>query len=140
MTFQLSRFLLTAILFGASVSAFSTTAMAERPKEPIEKATHIVTGTVRKVFRRNADANLEYVIQLRIESVQKGTGVEAGDYLYAYAFQRKRGAPLEPSASGHNAIPAEGHRIEVALVARQGRMEGLYPDWFTPLKEPAPAE
>ncbi|MGC1275319.1 MAG: hypothetical protein WBC44_16555 [Planctomycetaceae bacterium] len=103
---------------------------AERPTEPVSKADFVVVGKVTKVFHRDFSSQDEYVIQIRIEEIEKGEGYRLRDLIFAYAFQRKPGLPLEPSASGHIAIPEEGQRIRARIKRGNGEMEALYPEWF----------
>lgn len=112
---------------------------AEREIEPPEAASHVVAGTVRKVFTRNAGDETEYLVQIRIASVEKGDGYGQGDYIYAYAFQRNPEAPREEAASGHHSVPKEGQRIRARIKRASGRMEALYPFWYDLLEDGARA-
>ena len=110
---------------------------AERPIESPEKATYIVTGTVQRVLHRETKVNDEYLVQIRIDRVEKGEGYKEGEFIYAYAFRRKPNAPLEPAARGHKAVPKEGQRIRALIKRGNGQMEALYPDWFEVLEPTA---
>lgn len=112
------------------VVAFCAWARAERPTEPVSKADYIVVGKVTKVFHRDFSSQDQYVVQIRIEEIEKGEGYRPRDFIFAYAFQRKSGLPPEPSASGHSAIPEEGQRIRARIKRGNGEMEALYPEWF----------
>lgn len=126
-----STLTITVVLFGALVA----TMYAERPRESEDNATFVVTGTVQKVFERDSGSNTDYVIQIRIDGVEKGDGLIPRDYIYAYCFRRKPDAPREPSASGHGRPPKEKQRIRARIKHSRGRMEGLYPNWFEVLSE-----
>lgn len=119
------------------VGTFAATMYAERPKESEDKATVIVTGTVQKVFERDAGSNTEFVVQIRIDAVERGDGLKPRDYVYAYCFRRKPDAPREPSAGGHGLPPKEKQRIRARIKHSRGRMEGLYPNWFDVIPEEA---
>jgi hypothetical protein len=125
----------TLVITVALVGAFAATMYAERPKESEDKATFIVTGTVQKVFERDSGSNTDYVVQIRIDAVEKGDGLKPRDYVYAYCFRRKSDAPREPSASGHGPPPKEQQRIRARIKHSRGRMEGLYPRWFDVISE-----
>jgi hypothetical protein len=124
-----SRCLVTLILSLAAVSV----AWGERPIEPPASAAHVVTGEVRKVFHRDGGSVDEYVVQIRIDGIEKGKGYDPGDTIYAFAFRRKPGLGELPSASGHTAVPKEGQRIRAQIKRGKGQMEALYPDWFNVL-------
>ena len=117
------------------LAAFAANMYAERPKETLDKATFVVTGTVKKVFERDAGSYFEYMVQIRIEEVKKAANLKPKQYIYAYSFRRKPDAPLEPSASGHIKPPKEGQRIRAHIKHNRGTMEGIYPNWFEVLKE-----
>ena len=127
----------TLVITVALVGVLAATMYAERPKESEDKATFIVTGTVQKVFERDAGSNTDYIVQIRIDAVEKGDGLKPRDYVYAYCFRRKPDAPREPSASGHGLPPKENQRIRARIKHSRGRMEGLYPRWFDVLPDEA---
>ncbi len=117
------------------LAALAANMYAERPRESPDKATFVVTGTVKKVFERDAGSNSEYIVQIRIEGVEKGDRLKPKQYIYAYSFRRKPDAPLEPSARGHIKPPKEGQRIRARIKQNRGTMEGIYPSWYEVLKE-----
>ena len=106
---------------------------AERIPDVPEDATHIITGVVDRVFQRESKEQDQYVIQIRVESVERGKGVKDADVLLVYCFQRKASASSIPAESGHKAIPKEGPRIRALAKPRHGVLAGLYPDWFQPI-------
>lgn len=105
-------------------------ALAERPVEKADAASHIVTGTVFKVFHHDSPENAEFLVQIKIQSIEKGAGYEKGDYIFAYAYQRKADAPRVPASTGHSSIPKEKQLIRAHIKRGKGQMEALYPDWF----------
>lgn len=107
---------------------------AEREVEPPDAASHVVTGSVQRVFTRSGENDREYVVQIRVDGVEKGEGYQKGDYIYAYAFKRKPDAPLEPAASGHDSVPVEGQRVRARIKRGNGLMEALYPFWYDVLE------
>jgi hypothetical protein len=111
----------------------SAEGLAERPKESPDSASHIVTGTVSKVFSREGKSTDEYLVQVRIDGIEKGEGYRKGGYIYAYAF-RRTSDKAEPAAAGHTSVPKEGQRIKAWIKRGSGQMEALYPDWFEALK------
>ena len=110
-------------------------ALAERPAQDRKEASHVVVGTVERVFQSDRGPELGYIVAIRIEKLEKGNGYEDGDVFYAYCFQRKRNAPRVPSASGHRAVPRPEQRIRAFVNRQYGEMEGVYPNWFDVLKQ-----
>ena len=74
--------------------------------------------------------NAEFLVQIKIQSIEKGTGYKKGDYIFAYAYQRKDDAPRVPASSGHSSIPEEELLIRAHIKRGKGQMEALYPDWL----------
>ncbi|CAN5292880.1 hypothetical protein BH23VER1_BH23VER1_12390 [soil metagenome] len=124
MTTKLPTLALIGTLFVQAI------ALAERPVEKPDSASHVVTGTVSKVFQRDSTEDSEFLVEIKIQSIEKGAGYAKGDYIFAYAYQRKADAPLVPASSGHSSIPTEGQLIRACIKRGNGQMEALYPDWF----------
>ena len=120
-----------SLVLGVALMAF-----AERPTEPVTRADYVVVGQVTKVFHHDFWSQDQYVIQIRIEAVEKGDDYREGDFIYAYAFQRKPNVKGdETSARGHTSIPEEGQRIRARIKRGRGEMEALYPEWFEVLEK-----
>ena len=121
--------------------ALSGKALAERPTEPRESASYVVTGTVAKVFAHDPGDNSQFVhhiVQIRIDGVERGAGYKERDFIYAYVMRRKPGARTDlPGIGGHRGLPEEGQRIRAWIKHARGKMEGLYPRWFEVLDDPA---
>ncbi|HEV3165221.1 MAG TPA: PDZ domain-containing protein [Isosphaeraceae bacterium] len=115
-----------------------TPGWAERPPERKEEAALVVTGQVEKVYTNVDEANINQIVAIRIDSVERGKGFNPGDLLDARCFRRKPNAPRIPAAYGHHDLPREGERIRAYLNPRDGGVyEGIYPDWIDRLA-PAP--
>ena len=116
---------------------------AELEYEEKERATHVVSGTVEKVFSRSSGDYIEHVALVRIETKHRGEFPQHQQHIYVYSFDLKPGVTLsEPGPSGHKSPPAEGANVKVWAIYRTGEMYGLYPDWFEiiPKKEKDPKE
>ena len=110
---------------------------AERPVEKRERADYVVTGAVTAVYSRETPGYREYVVELRIEQVEKGAGVKKGDTFRAFCYQRKPGkGGLEFDTAGHTTVPKEGQRVKAFVNRAGGRYEGVYPDWVDTLGGP----
>jgi hypothetical protein len=125
--------LIAPLLFGLFVSIVNA-AMGELPREAREKADYVVSGVVEGVYARDKGYYDYYVVELRVESVEKGKELEKGKTLYVSCFRRKATAPREPSATGHELPPKEGQRITAFVKDAKGKHAGIYPDWFDEVK------
>jgi hypothetical protein len=113
---------------------FAAPSRAERPPERKEDADLIVTGRVGKVYTNTDPANVNFIVEIEVQSTQKGQAFPSGQILDASCFQRRRDAPRVPAAYGHHQVPREGDTIRAYLMRRtDGRYEGIYPDWVDPI-------
>jgi hypothetical protein len=125
------------LLFAAAYAAFAVVGVVARPVEAArpgdtrDQADCVFSGTVKAVYARDTTGYRQYVVEIGIEQVAKGAGLNKGDTFRAFCYQRKAGAGgLEFDTAGHNAIPREGQRIRAFVKSGRGRNEGVYPDWF----------
>lgn len=104
---------------------------AARPVEKREQADYVIAGAVTAVYSRETTGYREYVIDIRVEQVEKGGGIKKGNTFRAYCYQRKEGkGGLEFDTAGHNTVPKEGQRVKAFVNRAGGRNEGVYPDWI----------
>ena len=121
------------LLFGGL--AAHRPAMADRPAEHRKAADYVMIGNVDAVYVRDAGSYVNYIVELKVEVVEKGTGLKPGDTFRAFCYQRKPGKGGFFDEPGHDAVPKEGQRIKAYISRGNGRHEGVYPNWF----DPAPA-
>ena len=108
--------------------------MAERaplsPEALKAEATHVVTGLVKAVYsldkpsERYGQGTIEtdYLLEIEIQSVEKGDGLKPGDLVYARLWKvKKPGVTGTPGPYGHFIIPATDDRIRAFLTS------GRYP-------------
>jgi hypothetical protein len=108
-------------------------ARAERPPMSKKEATVIVRGEVQRIFTRKVPGQVGYLVEILVDEVERGDRVKSGDVVYAFCFQNELNGM--PGAKGHRAIPKERDDLRAYLFARDhGMLEGLYPEWFEPLK------
>ena len=121
---------------------------AERVPEEPQIASHVVTGIVQRVFTREMNERMEYIVEIKLAEVERPASAKSGDLLWIYCFQakkiRRNESPSELAKTeailaqigeaGHDAIPKEGQRIRALAKPRNGRLEGLYPKWFSQTK------
>ena len=127
----------TYVLAGLCAMCLLSAAMAraDRPVQKREAATYVVSGTVQAVYVRETKGYREYIVELTIEQVGKGEGLQKRDCFRAFCYQRKQGAGgLEFDTAGHKTIPQEGQRVQVFVNRANGRNEGVYPDWVDVLQ------
>ena len=118
---------------------------AERMPEEPKDATHVVTGMVQRIFTRETKEQIQYIVEIKVNQVERPASLKPGELLSVYCFQAKeikpfgRGSKSEQAQAalagikegGHRAIPKEGQQIRALAKPRNGRLEALYPDWFS---------
>jgi hypothetical protein len=124
---QFKLLVLTAAITAGNI------AQAEREPEDRKKSDIVVVGEVKAVYRRDTAEYHHYIVEIRIDDVERGN-VEPGGTLYVYCFDRKASAPIEPAMSGHDAPPKERQRIKAFVKDRKGKHEAIYPNWFDVVK------
>jgi hypothetical protein len=114
---------------------------AELPPLPPEvrraQASHIVTGTVRAVasyehVRPEKDfTDTRYLIELSIDTVEKGEGLKVGKVMYVRAWKAKSRPAGLVGPGGHYHIPAAGEKPAVYVQqAADGGFDVLLPKGF----------
>src|SRR5262245_12869013 len=113
------------------LALLGTPAQAERVPDRREDASHVVSGTVKRVYSRdssppgwNAETYTHFVLALAVDAVEKGKGVAGGEVIYVHCFQRTRAGFLAPGMEGHTRIPGEGDRIRAFLNLRRFEQVG----------------
>src|SRR5574341_1833549 len=102
-----------------------------RPIEKREEADFILSGVVAAVYTRETTGYRDYIIEIKVEQVEKGAGIKEGDPFRAFCYQRKEGkGGLEFDTAGHTTVPKEGQRVKAFINRAGGRNEGVYPDWI----------
>jgi len=103
-----------------------------RLPEARSKADHVVTGVVTAVHASETADYRNFVVEIKVEQVEKGAGFKPGDTFRATCYQRKEGAADRgPDDAGHKLVPKVGQRVK-AYVKADG--EAIYPDWIDILK------
>jgi hypothetical protein len=109
-------------------------AWAEREPEDRKDADIVVKGDVRSVYVRDEKEYYHYIVELRVDEVEKAKDVKPRDTLYVYCFKRKKDAPREPAMSGHDSPPEKGQRIKAFVKHGRGKQEAIYPNWYDRLE------
>lgn len=109
-------------------------------------ATPIVTGDVVRIYDRSyghdAGAIIRYVAEVRVKTIEKGEGIEAGSLIYVRYFTLDN--PLNTTGtSGHRSLPRDGDHVRTYLVRNapdgsgdennDGGLNVLFPNGFEQL-------
>jgi hypothetical protein len=111
-------------------------ARAERKTQSRQDASHVVVGEVTEVFKSEGKTHIFYVVRIRVEMLEKGSGSAKGQHFYAECFERKphKGTGVAaPGISGHSAVPKVGDRVRVFVNEKESIYEGVYPNWYDAL-------
>ncbi len=104
---------------------------AARPVEKREQAEYVVSGEVTAVYSRETAGYREYIVEIEVAEVEKGSGIRNGDTFRAFCYQRKEGkGGLEFDTAGHTTVPKEGQQVKAFANRADGRNEGVYPNWI----------
>lgn len=108
-----------------------------RPIEKRENTDYIISGMVTSVYTRETTGYRDYIVEIKVELVEKGAGIRQGDSFRTFCYQRKEGkGGLEFDTPGHNIVPREGQRVRAFINWAGGRNEGVYPDWIDIIEGP----
>jgi hypothetical protein len=114
---------------------FPLIAVAEMPPQDPKKADIIVVGQVEGINKTLDFETDHFTISVRIEVVERGTGVAVGDAISVNTFKWARPGPGKVGASGHRGMPSDGDQIRLYAYQREGGYSGAYPVWFDLLKK-----
>jgi hypothetical protein len=92
---------------------------------PRKSAQNVVTGTITAVYVRETRDKWYYIVEIKVEEVEKGE-LKEGDTCRATYSQFRRRNDVHPNPAG----PKEGQRVK-AFFDQQGR--GAYPKWMDAL-------
>jgi hypothetical protein len=115
--------------------------------EKHEQATHVFIGKVKALHVEKSNGFLDYVIEVTVESVEKGEGMKAGDTVPISCYLRDpdwlKGKTLSKEEqlkdamrrdSSYRGVPKEGEQIKVYARKVKEKFSGIYPDWYDPVK------
>ena len=123
--------------------------LAERRFEERSEATHVILGTVAGVYVREKEDTRYYLVEITIETVEKGEGFKPGGTFYVGCYlwtpDYHKGKKLTPEeekrltfrGAAYDGVPKEGERIRVYAKhqakyanGRPGKYDGIYPNWY----------
>ena len=133
--------------------ALPLVSVADRPQQSRDQATHVAVGRVEAVYAQEGatGANQRCVVEIAVEKVERGGGLNAGTALYASMSRPNPKAPdlkkmtereqkkyLLTVDGGHDPAPRPGTRVRVFLIHSAGRYTGVFNRWVDILKDPPP--
>ena len=121
--------LFAVFLLGSLVLAFfdaSAAVAPHPPEEMMEEATHVVRGKVVALTSKTQKSKVErgllfardriYKITIKVSSVEKGSGVNAGDEVLVEAWSPSTRFPPMPGPQGHQPVPDKGDLVKTYLL------------------------
>ena len=121
--------LFAACLVGLlALAAFDASAAVapHPPEEMMEEATHVVRGKVVALTSKTQKSKVErgllfardriYKITIKVSSVEKGSGVNAGDEVLVEAWSPSTRFPPIPGPQGHQPVPGKGDIVKTYLL------------------------
>ena len=90
----------------------------------LSKAPYVVTGQIREVFSKGRDDEpptfvTRHLIEVVVENVEKGMGLEPGKLLYLHTYSRAKHEQLLdkplPGIAVPGYVPREGDRVRICL-------------------------
>ena len=121
--------LFAAFLVGSfTLVAFDASAAVapHPPEEMMEEATHVVRGEVVSLSSKTQKSKVErgllfardriYKITIKVSSVEKGSGVNAGDEVLVEAWSPSTRIPAMPGPQGHQPVPSKGDLVKTYLL------------------------
>ncbi len=129
------------VLFTVVVACLvlASSSWAARRIEKREEATHVVTGKVGALYfekkQREEQRLLGVIVELGIDTVEKGDGLKKGDWIHVLFYERNpsyrvpSGALPTPGESrGHSYVPQKGEIVRLFLRGHQGNYSAIWPD------------
>lgn len=122
-----ARIAIFCLAFAAAVSA-AVSLMAERvplnPEQLREEATHVVVGQVKAIYRRavassrSGEGTIEEhaVVEVEVETVEKGAGIERNDVIYVRCWRIKTPGNRQVTGPAGHVLPRENQRVRAHLV------------------------
>lgn len=129
------------VLFLGIVGVAGPSVFAARAPDDKSRSNYVVIGKVQKVYERKRGRLTDYMVQLRIQKITRGSGFkpspieefQSGDLMHVSCYQRQRSLLPIADDLGHDAVPQEGQTIKAFVHRRSHQLlEGNFPDWFEP--------
>ena len=124
--------LFAACLVGLlALAAFDASAAVapHPPEEMMEEATHVVRGEVVALTSKTQKSKVErgllfardriYKITIKVSSVEKGSGANAGDEVLVEAWSPSTRFPPMPGPQGQQPVPGKGDLVKTYLLYNQ---------------------
>jgi hypothetical protein len=107
-------------------------ARADRAPDDRGTAKVVLDGEVESVEQSKDGEHDWFVVAIRVQKVDKGAGVKAGDLFRVTCYKLVRPKPKSFASPGHEGVPVKGDRIKAFVSDHEthGGREAVYPDWF----------
>jgi hypothetical protein len=116
------KYLIAASLAWFSFVEATHAVKVDLPGQAEKESSNIVTGTVTAIYSKIIrDPSYEWnhcVAVVRIEKIDKGDGLKAGDLIYVRYISSTKWigkGPMPPGPGGHDNVPAEGEKRKICL-------------------------
>jgi hypothetical protein len=98
---------------------------AERPVQKRDRADYVLSGPVTAVYARDTKGYWQFIVEIRIEKVYKGSGLKKGDTFRAFCYQRKKGfGGLQYDTPGTSWFRRRASRSKSSSTASAGATRG----------------
>lgn len=124
----------TIYLVAVCVTSCAVSVRAEMPPQDPQKADVIVVGRVESISKTKDSETDYFFVSIRIESVERGASLAAGDLISVNTFKWARPGRGKVGASGHNGLPKVGDQVRMYAYKRHPGYAGAYPHWYDLLK------
>ena len=113
-----------------------------RRAEKRDEATHVFTGKVKALNAQNGEGVVFYDVEVVLDAVEKGEGVQAGDTVRVNCYvsfsspelQKEKGRnkilKIGPPPGSYSGVPKEKEWIKVYARKVNEKYDGIYPDWY----------
>jgi hypothetical protein len=116
------KYLIAVSMAWLSLVGVTHAVKVDLPGEAENKSSNIVTGAVTAIYSKiTRDSSYEWnhcVAAVRIEKIDKGDGLKAGDLIYVRYIAGTKWigkGMMPPGPGGHNNVPAEGEKRKICL-------------------------
>ena len=103
-------------------------------RAPVDRKTakFVFEGEVESVEKSEDGEHDWYLVHIKIQRVEKGEGIKAGDTFKATCYRLVRPKPKSFASPGHGFAPAKGTQIKAHVSDHNthGGYEGVYPEWY----------
>jgi hypothetical protein len=113
-----------------------------RRPEKRDEATHVFIGQVQALHEEREDRVVNYLVEIKIESVEKGEGIEPGSTVPVHCYiaipspdlvrdkPKKKIWTIGRPPGSYDRVPKEKDRVKVYARKTKETYDGIYPNWY----------